>query len=134
MKRSLLLISLALCGVAGRAGAQRLNSSGFYDPETLDFAAVSTPGQYLTLTPDGRFERGRVTRTGTGGCAVTRYEYHEGTVVVRDSVLILNATSGRVRNVSPCNLNEDYEKNDVRVDSVIGSLATLRPSPQRKAW
>jgi len=133
----LLLVSLALCSVActpsafivasgpvpeGIVGSWRLDggvsSNGFYDPETLEFAEASMPGQYITLTADGRFESGRVTRTGTGGCAVARYEYHRGTVVVRDSVLVLYSTSGRVRNVAPCDLNADYEKNDVRVESL----------------
>jgi len=83
------------------------------------------PGQYITLTADGRFESGRVTRTGTGGCAVARYEYHRGTVVVRDSVLVLYATAGRVRNVAPCDLNADYEKNDVGVESLVWRPASL---------
>jgi Chaperone for protein-folding within the ER, fungal len=93
-------------------------SNGFYDPETMDFAEASAPGQYVTLTADGHFESGRVTRTGTGGCAVSRYEYHSGTVVVRDSVLILYATTGRIRSVAPCDLNSDYEKNDTGVQTL----------------
>lgn len=95
-----------------------VRSSGFYDSETLEFAEASAPGQYITLMADGRFESGRVTRTGTGECAVARYEYHRGTVVVRDSVLVLYATSGRVRSVAPCDLSSDYEKNDTRVETV----------------
>ena len=95
-----------------------VESSGFYDPETLEFAEASKPGQYITLTADGRFESGRVTRTGEGACAMARYEYHRGTVEVRDSVLVLYATAGRVRSVAPCNLDEDYEKNDTGVESL----------------
>ena len=147
MKRVVPLLSLVLCSAACTPGAfigsnvlapskmpasevpdvmvgsWRLDgggvrSSGFYDPETLEFASANAPGQYITLTADGRFESGRVTRTGTGGCAVARYEYHRGTVVVRDSTLVLYATSGRVRSESPCNLNDDYEKNDVGIQTV----------------
>jgi hypothetical protein len=139
----LLLFSLALCAVActpsafivasapvpeGVVGSWHLggvSSTRFYDPETMEFAEASMPGQYITLTADGRFESGRVTRTGTGGCAVARYEYHRGTVVVRDSVLVLYATAGRVRNVAPCDLNADYEKNDVGVESLVWRPASL---------
>jgi hypothetical protein len=92
-----------------------MRSSGFYDPTTLDFAESAAPGQYIALTADGRFEEGRVTRTGAGECSVARYEYHRGTVVVRDSVLVLYATAGRVRSVAPCDLRDDYEKNDTGV-------------------
>ncbi|HXB24501.1 MAG TPA: hypothetical protein VNV25_07225, partial [Gemmatimonadaceae bacterium] len=57
---------------------------------------------------------------------VTRYEYHRGTVEVRDSVLVLYATAGRVRNVAPCDLTSDYEKNDTGVESLaIRSLDSL---------
>jgi hypothetical protein len=136
--KHVLLLSLALCSVActpsafigsgalapSIVGSWRLDgggvrSNGFYDPETLEFAEASAPGQYITLTADGRFESGRVTRTGTGECAVARYEYHRGTVEVRDSVLVLYATAGRVRNVAPCDLNSDYEKNDTGVQSLV---------------
>ena len=96
-----------------------VRSDGFYDPETLEFATAHAPGEYIALTADGRFESGRVTRTGTGQCAVARYEYHRGTVVVRDSLLTLYATSGRVRSVSACNLNDDYEKNDTGIQTVV---------------
>jgi len=138
MKRVVPLLSLALCSAACAPGALiqttptpapivgswRLDgggvqSAGFYDPETLEFAEVRSPGQYLTLTADGQFESGRVTRTGTGGCAVARYEYHRGTFVVRDSVLVLSPTSGRVRSVSPCDLKNDYEKNDTGIQTVV---------------
>jgi hypothetical protein len=102
-----------------------VRSTGFYDPETLEFAD-SKPGQYITLTAEGGFESGRVTRAGVGACAVTRYEYHRGTVEVRDSVLVLYATAGRVRNVAPCDLTSDYEKNDTGVESLaIRSLDSL---------
>ena len=102
-----------------------VRSTGFYDPETLEFAD-SKPGQYITLTAEGGFESGRVTRAGEGACAVTRYEYHRGTVEVRDSVLVLYATAGRVRNVAPCDLTSDYEKNDTGVESLaIRSLDSL---------
>src|SRR5579862_710086 len=96
-----------------------VRSSGFYDPETLEFAEARAPGQYITVTADGSFESGRVTRTGTGGCAVARYEYHRGTVVVHDSVLVLYATAGRVRSVSPCDLKNDYEKNDTGIQTLV---------------
>lgn len=92
-----------------------IRSSGFYNPETLDFDESVAPGEYITLTADGQFEEGRVTRTGAGECAVARYEYHRGTVAVRDSVLVLSAIAGRVRSVSPCHLQDDYEKNDTGV-------------------
>ena len=150
MKQLVLLLSLALCGTACAPGAfidlrplpavmvgtwrldgGGVSSRGFYDPETLEFAEASAPGQYITLTADGRFESGRFTRTGTGGCAVSRYEYHSGTVVVRDSVLILYATSGRVRSVAPCDLNSDYEKNDTGVESLAwrsGSFVREMPA------
>jgi Chaperone for protein-folding within the ER, fungal len=142
MKTSL-LISLVLCGVActpsafigssvpapapvpnamvgsWRPDGSTIKSSGFYDPETLEFDASATPGQFITLTADGHFEEGRVTHSGTGACAVTRYEYHSGTVVVRDTALVLYATAGRVRNVAPCDLSADYEQNDVGVRTLV---------------
>ena len=155
MKRVVLLLSLALCSTActpgafiavggplapsrtpstqvpdAMVGSWRLDgggvrSSGFYDPETLEFAEADVPGQYITLTADGQFESGRVTRTGTGECAVARYEYHRGTVVVRDSVLVLYATAGRVRNVAPCDLNADYEKNDTGIQLLAWKPASF---------
>lgn len=140
MKRFILLLSSALCSAActpsaliqsnapapsnAIVGSWRLDgggvrSSGFYDPETLEFADADAPGEYLMLTADGQFESGRVTRTGTGGCAVARYEYHRGTVAMHDSVLVLTATSGRIRNVAPCDLQNDYEKNDTGIQTVV---------------
>jgi hypothetical protein len=107
-----------------------VQSSGFYNPETLEFDEASAPGQFITLTADGRFESGRVTRTGTGECAVSRYEYHTGTVDVRDSVLVLYATAGRIRSVAPCDLNADYEKNDTGIETLAwrpGSLVRDLP-------
>jgi Chaperone for protein-folding within the ER, fungal len=98
-----------------RLDGSRIRINGFYDPTTLDFAESAGPGQYITLTADGHFESGSVTHAGTGECAVSRYEYHRGTVVVRDSSLVLYATSGRVRSVAPCTLRDDYEKNDAGV-------------------
>lgn len=95
-----------------------VRSVGFYDPETLEFAAAAAPGEYITLTADGRFESGRVTRAGAGACTVARYEYHRGTVAVHDSVLVLYPTSGRIRSVAPCDLSSDYEKNDTRVETL----------------
>jgi hypothetical protein len=152
MKPVFLLLSLALCSVActpsafiqgsapvpeGIVGSWRqgdgVSSSRFYDPETLEFAEASTPGQYITLTADGQFESGRVTRTGTGRCAVARYEYHRGTFVVRDSVLVLSAASGRIRNVAPCDLKADYEKNDVSVESLVWPASFVRDIPARVA-
>jgi hypothetical protein len=147
MKHVVLLLSLALCGEACTPGAfiqsstlaptivgswrldgGGLRSTGFYDPETLEFAEAREPGQFITLTADGQFESGRVTRTGTGGCAVARYEYHRGTVVAHDSVLVLYATSGRVRSVAPCALNDDYEKNDAGIQTFVLGAGFVRAS------
>jgi hypothetical protein len=135
--KHLLFLSLALCSTACTPSAfiaspavapvpnpivgswhqdgSTMRSGGFYNAETLDFAEGAAPGQYITVTADGHFEEGRFARIGTGKCAVARYEYHQGTVVVRDSVLVLYATAGRVRNVAPCDLRDDYEKNDTGV-------------------
>ena len=109
-----------------------MQSSGFYNPETFDFAESAAPGQYITLTADGQFEEGSVTRSGAGECAVARYEYHRGTVVVRDSVLVLYATAGRVRSAAPCDLRDDYEKNDTGVRTIAwhaGQTAFVRDMP-----
>ena len=105
-----------------------LRSDGFYDPETMEFAAASAPGQYIRVTADGQFESGRVTRSGAGECALARYEYHRGTVEVRDSVLVLYATAGRVRSVAPCDLKSDYEKNDTGVE-VVASASLVHETP-----
>jgi hypothetical protein len=102
-----------------RLDGSRIRIDGFYDPTTLDFAESAGPGQYITLTADGHFESGSVTHGGTGACAVSRYEYHRGTVVVRDSSLVLYATSGRVRSIAPCHLRDDYEKDDVGVRTLV---------------
>lgn len=119
--KHILLLSLALCiavctpSAVIRAQAPAPVPGNFYNAGTMDFDESVPSGEYITLTADGRFEHGSVTRTGTGACAVSRYEYHSGTAVVRDSVLVLTATAGRVRSIAPCDLNADYEKNDTGV-------------------
>src|SRR5579872_1794137 len=147
----LLSLSLALCSGACATSARihsapvpaamvgswhldgsSIRSSGFYNPKTLDFNQSVAPGEYITLTADGHFEEGSVTRRGSGECAVARYEYHRGTVVVRDSELVLYPTAGRVRSVAPCNLRDDYEKNDTGVRTLAwhaGQTAFVREMP-----
>lgn len=89
-----------------------VSSVNFYNPATGAWGTPSGTGMFFKFTPDGYYEKGVLLQSSLYGHTTTFFAYNKGTITVKDSVIVIYPTYGKIKSVDNMVAENNYEKDD----------------------
>lgn len=91
----------------------------FYNRTTGNFGSPSGTGIFLKLSAEGYYEKGVLLQSSLYNCSMTFFAYNSGTITIKDSIITLYPTYGRIKSLDNCVPENNYLKNDQLVTETI---------------
>jgi hypothetical protein len=87
------------------------STTGFYNPNTGQFAAPSSAGGYYLLNADGTFEEGALLVSSLYNCTMKNFFYQTGTYSVQGDTITFSPQPGGIhRSEDTCHAEFNYEQ------------------------
>lgn len=96
-----------------------VSSVNFYNPTTGAWGAPSGTGMFFKFKPDGYYEKGVLLQSSLSGHTTTFFAYNKGTMTVKNNVIVIYPTYGRIKSVDNMVQENNYEKDDELVSETM---------------